>query len=55
MTQFKAGNSISQGRPKGAKNKRSQFSDAMTAKALAQLENALNDGEQWAVETILKS
>ena len=54
MTQFKAGNSISQGRPKGAKNKRSQFSDAMTAKALAQLENALNDGEQWAVETILK-
>ena len=38
----------------GFKNKRSQFSDVMTKKALEQLEIALNQGEQWAVETILK-
>ena len=42
------------GRPVGSKNKRSQFSDVMTNKALEQLEIALNDGEQWAVETVLK-
>jgi len=44
----------SNGRPVGSKNKRSQFTDAMTSKALEQLEIALNEGEQWAIETILK-
>ena len=42
------------GRPVGSKNKRSQFTDTMTSKALEQLEIALNEGEQWAVETVLK-
>jgi hypothetical protein len=42
------------GRPIGSKNKRSQFSEVMTSKALEQLEIALNQGEQWAIETILK-
>lgn len=44
----------SNGRPVGSKNKRSQFTDTMTSKALEQLEIALNQGEQWAVETVLK-
>ena len=42
------------GRPKGSRDKRSQFSDAMTSTALEQLEIALNNGEQWAVDTVLK-
>jgi len=42
------------GRPVGSKNKRSQFTDTMTSKALEQLEIASNDGEQLAVETVLK-
>lgn len=42
------------GRPKGSLNKRSQFSNELTSKALLELEVALNKGEQWAVETILK-
>jgi len=44
----------SNGRPVGSKNKRSQFSDTMTNKAIEQLEAALNEGQQWAVEAILK-
>lgn len=44
----------SNGRPIGSKNKRSQFSEVMTSKALEQLGIALNQGEQWAIETILK-
>ena len=42
------------GRPRGSKNKRSQFSDVMTQTALEKLNEALTNGEQWAVETILK-
>ena len=49
------------GRPKGTLNKRSQFSNELTSKALLELEVALNSGEQWtvnseqwAVESILK-
>ena len=42
------------GRKVGSKNKRSQFSNELTSKALLELEVALNAGEQWAVETILK-
>jgi len=44
----------SNGRPVGSKNKRSQFTDTMTSKALEQLEIALNEGYSWAVETVLK-
>ncbi len=44
----------SNGRPIGSKNKRSQFSNVMTSKALEQLEIALNEGQHWAVETVLK-
>ena len=42
------------GRPKGSLNKRSQFSNELTSKALLELEVALNSGEQWAIEIILK-
>jgi hypothetical protein len=44
----------SNGRTVGSKNKRSQFSDTMASKALEQLEIALNEGQQWAIETVLK-
>ena len=42
------------GRPVGSKNKRSQFTDTMTSKALEKLEIALNEGQQWAIEAVLK-
>jgi hypothetical protein len=55
MTRFSTTNQPeSNGRPVGSKNKRSQFSEVMTSKALEQLEIAVNEGEQWAIETILK-
>ncbi len=41
------------GRPKGSRNKRSQFGDAMTATALKQLQAAVDDGESWAVQLVL--
>ncbi len=55
MARFSATNQPEgNGRPVGSTNKRSQFSEAMTSKALEQLDIALNEGEQWAVETVLK-
>lgn len=42
------------GRKLGSKNKRSQFSDVMTQTALEKLNEALANGDQWAIETILK-
>ncbi len=55
MARFSATNQpANNGRRKGSKNKRSQFSDAMTSKALEKLEIALNEGEQWAIDTVLK-
>ena len=55
MARFTPDNQPSgRGRKVGSKNKRSQFSNELTATALAQLEIAVEQGEQWAVETILK-
>jgi|TARA_R110000744_G_scaffold80267_1_gene157539 hypothetical protein len=55
MARFSTANQPeSNGRPVGSKNKRSQFTDTMTSKALEQLEIALNEGQKWAVEAILK-
>lgn len=55
MARFTQDNQPSgRGRKLGGKNKRSQFSNELTATALAQLEIAVEQGEQWAVETILK-
>ncbi|GLX82481.1 hypothetical protein theurythT_19330 [Thalassotalea eurytherma] len=42
------------GRPKGSKNKRSLIPDNLSKKAIIQLTDALNKGEQWAVEAVLK-
>ena len=41
------------GRPRGSKNKRSQFTDAMTSTALDKLDIALADGEIWAIQLII--
>ena len=55
MARFSATNQPeSNGRPLGSKNKRSQFTDVMANRALEQLEIALDEGEQWAIETVLK-
>ena len=54
MPEFKKGNTYSQGRPKGAKNKRSKLSDTITSEALKQLEKAVFDGESWAIGEVLK-
>ena len=55
MARFTQDNQPSgRGRKVGSKNKRTQFSNELTATALAQLEIAVVKGEQWAVETILK-
>ena len=42
------------GRKPGSRNKRSQFSDTLTAEAIRQLNLAVAQGEQWAVDTVLK-
>jgi len=42
------------GRKPGSRNKRSQFSDRMTADAIKKLDEALEQSEQWAIECILK-
>ena len=41
------------GRPKGSKDKRSQFSDSMTKTALAQLSEAVTQGESWAITLVV--
>ncbi len=54
MAEFKKGNTVSQGRPKGSRNKRGKLSDSVTAEALRQLEVAVFDGESWALVEVLK-
>ena len=55
MARFTQDNQPSgRGRKLGGKNKRSQFSNELTATALVQLKIAVEQGQQWAVETILK-
>jgi len=55
MARFSTTNQpIGNGRPRGSKNKRAQFSDVMTKTALEKLDDALQTGEQWAVEVVLK-
>ena len=45
---------IKNGRPKGSRNVKSQFSAAMTKTALEQLQAALDKGEQFAIDLVLK-
>ena len=45
---------VNNGRRKGSKNKRSVFSDDITAEALVQLGNALSEGQPWAIQEVLK-
>lgn len=54
MAEFQKGNKASPGRPAGSKNVKSQFSASMTKKALKQLEIALDNGEQFAIDIVLK-
>jgi hypothetical protein len=42
------------GRPKGSKNKRSRISEDMIFTALDKLQQAVEQGEQWAIEAVLK-
>jgi hypothetical protein len=54
MTKFTATNQpVGNGRPLGSKNKRSQFTDAMTSTALEKLDIALSDGESWAIQLVI--
>ena len=54
MAKFTATNQpTGKGRPRGSKNKRSQFTDAMTSTALDKLDIALADGEIWAIQLII--
>ena len=55
MTQFsKEHQPAKAGRKLGSRNKRSQFSDRMTADAIKKLDEALEQSEQWAIECVLK-
>ena len=55
MTQFsKEHQPAKAGRKPGSRNKRSQFSDTLTTEAIRQLTLAVEQGEQWAVDTVLK-
>jgi hypothetical protein len=42
------------GRPIGSKNKRGQFNSELTTKALEQLSEAVNRGEAWAIQEVIK-
>jgi hypothetical protein len=42
------------GRPKGSRNKRGQFSKELTEQALEQLTLAVNKGESWAIQEVFK-
>jgi hypothetical protein len=42
------------GRPKGSRNKRGQFSQELVKQALEQLTLAVNQGESWAIQEVLK-
>jgi hypothetical protein len=54
MAKFTATNQpAGNGRPLGSKNKRSQFTDAMTSTALEKLDIALADGESWAIQLVI--
>ena len=54
MAKFTATNQpVGKGRPLGSKNKRSQFTDAMTSTALEKLDIALTDGESWAIQLVI--
>ena len=55
MTQFSKDHQPAKaGRKLGSRNKRSQFSDRMTADAIKKLDEALEQSEQWAIECVLK-
>jgi hypothetical protein len=41
------------GRQKGSKNKRSQFSKALTDEALKQVTEAVTQGESWAIQLVI--
>ncbi len=41
------------GRKAGGKNKRSQFSETLTASALEQLTAAVDSGESWAIQLVI--
>ena len=54
MAKFTATNQpAGNGRRLGSKNKRSQFTDAMTSTALEKLDIALSDGESWAIQLVI--
>ncbi len=42
------------GRPKGSRNKRGQFSQKLAEQALEQLTVAVNQGESWAIQEVFK-
>jgi hypothetical protein len=42
------------GRPKGSRNKRGQFSQELAEQALEQLTLAVNQGESWAIQEVFK-
>ena len=44
----------SKGRPKGSKNVRGKISKEMSDKALQKLDEALNIGEAWAIQEVVK-
>jgi hypothetical protein len=55
MYMFSATNQPSNnGRPKGSRNKRGQFSQELAEQALEQLTLAVNQGESWAIQEVFK-
>ncbi|ORT50711.1 hypothetical protein ST37_08305 [Vibrio sp. qd031] len=52
---FKKGESGNpKGRPKNSKNKREFISEKVQSKAVKRLEDAVEEGEQWAIIEVLK-
>ncbi|PMP08909.1 hypothetical protein BCS94_06840 [Vibrio breoganii] len=42
------------GRPKGSKNRKGQFSEKLSNEAIKKLEQAVADGESWAISLVIQ-
>ena len=54
MPQFQKGNTAGRGRPRGSRNRVSSLPTTLTARALEKLTEAVEAGESWACQEVLK-
>ncbi len=54
MPQFQKGNTAGRGRPRGSRNVRATVPASLTKRALEKLTEAVEAGESWACQEVLK-